>query len=220
MEGWIHYYFLPEDHCLSTVSLNVRSHTELALQEFLEMAQEKFRGYDLYLGYAKDNKEAVEFLERHGFACIEDSFNNTALLDQCPPVEGSGSVLRITRENFECFRALHDRAEEDMYWNSERIDADLDRWTILAKVQDGQAVGCVYYVRNNPEWFEIFGSDAQEGREDPLLVRDLLRQALSCAKQQGGKYRTFFCSGREVPAAEEAGFRKIGEYVCYEKHLS
>ena len=80
VEGWIHYYYLPEDDYLSTVSFNIDSHTEEALQEFLAFAQEQFKGYDLFLGYSKDNKKAVTYLTTHGFACIEEDYNNTAFL--------------------------------------------------------------------------------------------------------------------------------------------
>ena len=56
VEGWIHYYFIPEDHYLSAVTFNIQTHMKQALQEFLEFVQIRFKGYELYLGFPTDNK--------------------------------------------------------------------------------------------------------------------------------------------------------------------
>lgn len=98
VEGWIHYYWLPEDNYLSTVSFNINSHTEKALREFLEFVQEQFKGYELYLGYAKDNQKAIDFLSTHGFECIEADYNNTAFLKNYEPIKVCERVVRITKK--------------------------------------------------------------------------------------------------------------------------
>lgn len=87
VEGWIHYYWIPEDHYLSTVSFNINLAVEEALQEFLDFAKTEFCGYDLYLGYPAENKNAVDFLSAHGFECIEEDYNNTAFLENFKCVE-------------------------------------------------------------------------------------------------------------------------------------
>lgn len=219
VEGWIHYYALPEDNYLSTKSFNINSHTEIALQEFLDLVQEQFKGYDLFLGYSKDNKAAVTFLANNGFECIEEDYNNTAFLEHYEPITVDDGVVRITKENFEYFRTLHRQAEGDMYWNSERIYADIDNWIILVKICNGEAVGSVYYMANDVGWFEIFGIDMKDGAFDRELFGELLEQALNTAKELGGKYMTFFCDEREQKIACKFGFECVGEYVCYKKHF-
>ena len=219
VEGWIHYYSLPEDSYLSTVSFNIHSHTEIALQEFLSFAQEQFKGYDLFLGYSKDNKAAVSFLANNGFECIEDDYNNTAFLDHYEPVAVNDSVVRITKENYEYFRTLHCQVEGDMYWNAERIYADIDNWVILTKICNGEAVGSVYYMTDDDDWFEIFGIDMKDGAFDPELFAELLGKALNTAKELGGKVMTFFCDKQEQKIAGKLGFECVDEYVCYKKQL-
>lgn len=219
VEGWIHYYSLYDDKYLSTVSFNISSHTEQALKEFLEFAQERFKGYELLLGYSTANTKAVAFLETNGFECIEQNNNNTAHLDKYTPTATSDQVIRITRDNFEYFRKLHCTVENGMYWNSDRIYEDIDRWNILVKLQDGESVGCVYYVAIRDDWFEIFGIDMKDNAFNADVFYDVLGKALNTAKELGGKYMTFFCGNEEQNMVRKLGFECVGQYVCYKKQL-
>lgn len=219
VEGWIHYFWLPEDRYLSTVSFLVRSHTTQALKEFLEMAREKFGGYELYLGYSAENTEAFSFLSASGFELIEKSNNNTAFLREYTALPDEGEVIRITKENFECFRPLPSQAEEDMYWNSDRIYAALDRWIIFVRLRNDEPMGSVYFLNADTDWYEIFGVDMKDNSFDAETFRILLKAALNAAKEMGGKYMTFFCEDEAQAAAEEAGFKPMDRYVCYKKLL-
>ncbi len=219
VEGWIHYYWLPDDHYLSTVSFNIDIHTEQALREFLELAQKKFKGYDLFLGYSKDNKKAVDFLSANGFECIEEDFNNTAFLNKYEPIKASDDVVRISKDNFEYFRTLHSKSDEDMYWNSDRIFADIDSWIIFVRIDNGEALGNVYCTKNGDGWFEIFGIDMKDNIFDSDVFRELLGKALNTAKELGGKYMTFFCEAQEQEIVKELGFKCVGGYVCFKKRL-
>ncbi|MBQ8638882.1 MAG: hypothetical protein IJ468_06910 [Lachnospiraceae bacterium] len=220
VEGWIHYYWLPDDNYLSTVSFIICSHTEQALQEFLEFARERFKGYDLFLGYSTENRQAVHFLSAHGFECIENDYNNTAFLDRYEPIAVSDRVIRVTKENYESFRRLHDNVEGDMYWNSDRIYADLDNWIIFVMLQDGEPVGSVYYLTDDDGWFEIFGIDRKDGVFRAEIFRELLGKALNTAKELGGKYMTFFCEDEEQEIVGTLGFECVGQYVCYQLQLT
>lgn len=220
VEGWIHYYSLPDDNYLSTVSFNISSHTEQALQEFLEFAQERFKGYDLFLGYSTDNKQAIDFLSTHGFECIEENYNNTAFLNRYESITVSDSVIRITKDNFEYYRILHNKVEGDMYWNSDRIYADIDNWIIFVKLQNCEPVGSVYYITDDDGWFEIFGIDMKDDAFNAGIFRDLLGKALNTAKELGGKYMTFFCDDEGQKIVSKLGFECVGQYVCYKTQLT
>ncbi|MCM1049088.1 MAG: hypothetical protein NC433_11775 [Clostridiales bacterium] len=223
--GWIHYYSLPDDKYLSTVSFNISSHTEIALLEFLDLAKAQFKGYDLFLGYSKDNHAAVTFLAGNGFECIEENYNNTAFLENYEPITitvgdtTSDNVIRITKENYEYFHTLHRQVESDMYWNSERIYADIDNWIILAKICNGEAIGNVYCKTVGENWFEIFGMDMKDGTFDTELLGELLGKVLDTTKELGGRFVTFFCDKQEQEIVSRLGFECVGEYVCYKKQL-
>ena len=217
VEGWIHYYFIPEDHYLSAVTFNIQTHMKQALQEFLEFVQIRFKGYELYLGFPTDNKNAVDFLSNHEFECIEDDFNNTAFLEKYEPIPISDSVILITKENFNYFRTLHRTFEQDMYWNSDRIYAALDKWIIFVKLRQDEVLGSVYLIDCDDDWFEIFGIDMKDEIFDSEVFYELLGKALNTAKERNGKYMTFFCEKEQLEIVKKLGFQCIGEYVCYKK---
>lgn len=217
VEGWIHYYFIPEDHYLSAVTFNIQTHMKQALQEFLEFVQIRFKGYELYLGFPTDNKNAVDFLSNHEFECIEDDFNNTAFLEKYEPIPISDSVILITKENFNYFRTLHRTFEQDMYWNSDRIYAALDKWIIFVKLRQDEVLGSVYLIDCDDDWFEIFGIDMKDEIFDSEVFYELLGKALNTTKERNGKYMTFFCEKEQLEIVKKLGFQCIGEYVCYKK---
>lgn len=219
VEGWIHYYCIPEDNYLSTVSFNIESHTEQALQEFIEFVQEQFRGYDLFLGYSKDNKKAIEYLKTHGFECIEENYNNTIFLDRYEAIKASDNVIRVCEDNYEYFRVLHSKIEGEMYWNSERIYKDISNWVIFVYMNKEEPIGSVYYMIDDDGWYEIFGIDLKDNIFDKVVFDNLLKKALTTAKELGGKYMTFFCNGEEQKIVNDLGAYCVGEYVCYKKVL-
>lgn len=220
VEGWIHYYWMPNDRYLSTMSFLIDSHTEQAMQEFLSYVQERFSGYDVFLGYPTDNQKAIDFLASHGFECIEESNNNTAFLDHYQPIAQNNDIVRITKENFDYFRTLHDQIEGYMFWDSDRLYYKLDRWVIFVKLQDNVPLGAIYYTTYNEHHLEIFGFDGKDNRLDADVFRDLLIKVLNTAKESAGKYITFFCEDEELPIVNELGFRFISRYAGYKKQLA
>lgn len=220
IEGWIHYYYLSEDNYLSTVSFNIDNHTEQALQEFLEFAKKQFKGYELFLGFSKDNKKAVDFLSSNEFECIEEDYNNTVFLDKYEPVKVNDALVRIDKENYLYFREIHNIIEGDMYWNSDRIYADIDNWIIYVMIKNGETLGSVYYTFAADGWFDIFGIDMKDNVFDAIVFSELLKQALNNAKELNGKYMTFFCEEEGEEIAKTLGFECVGEYVCYKRVLN
>lgn len=218
-EGWIHYYCIPENKYLSAVSFNINSDAAEAMREFLDFARAGFRGYDLYLGYPAENEVAADFLSSHGFECIESSYNNTAFLEKHRIVPISDEIVPITKENYGYFRTLHAEANENMYWNCDRIYADLENWTVFVKITNGEPVGAVCYTMAGDGWFEIFGTDIKDGVNDPDLLAELVNAALNDAKVRGGRFMTWFCGEENLEAAKRSNFMCVGKYVCYMAHL-
>ena len=219
VQGFIHYYWIPEDHYLDTTGFNINRAMEQALSEFLTFVGKRFKGYDLFLGFPAENKSAVNFLAGQNFECIEDDYNNTAFLDKCNNIPESNDLIRIGKENYDSFKVLHKQIEGDIYWNSERIFADLDNWVIFVKERDGKTQGAVYYMDALDGWFEIFGIDLNNNEYHPEVFKELLNAALLHAKSRGGKVMTFFCNEEGEKAAMECGFTCIGNYRCYKTHL-
>ncbi len=220
VQGLIHCYWIPDDLYLGTCLFLINKGTEQALSEFLAFARERFRGYDLFLGFPADNHAAVSFLAGLGSECIEDDYNNTSFLDRLEHFPENESIVRIKKDNYELFQILHSQTDDDMYWNCERIYDDLDDWTVLIKEKDGRPQGAVYYTDDNDGWFEIFGIDIDQGIYDAGLFKELLQAALSDAKRRKGKVMTFFCDEEYEKAAKECGLECIGNYLCYKTRLN
>ena len=70
VRGLIHYYRLPDDRYLQTDAFCIHEATEQALSEFLSFIGERFRGYDVYLGFPAENQRAVDYLSGCGFVCV------------------------------------------------------------------------------------------------------------------------------------------------------
>ena len=82
IKGWIHYYWLADDKYISTVSFNIANHFARALDEFIKLLGDRFSGYELYLGFSKENRMAIAYMANNDFKCIDISNNNTAFLDK------------------------------------------------------------------------------------------------------------------------------------------
>lgn len=219
VEGWIHYYFIAEDNYLDTVSFNVSEHYEQALLEFEEYVKDRFKGYELFLGYSTKNIKAINYLSSHGYELIEENNNNTCYLDKYEQKNVDGTYIRIDRNNFDLFKVCHDNLEGDMYWDSDHIYDDLDNWVIFVKIENSNTLGCVYYKTANDGWYEIFGIDLKDNIFDKNNFSNLLEVALNNAKSMNGKYMTMFCDDTEEQSAISSGFTFVDKYVCYKKKI-
>ena len=219
VQGFIQYYLIPEDRYLQLSLFNINTATDVALSEFLEYIGGRYGGYDVYFGLPAENRSAAEFLAGRGFECIENDYNNTAFLDEIVPVSDETGLTRICKENYPIFETLHNQIEGDMYWNSERMLADLDDWVVFVKERDGRPAGAVYYRTARDGWFEIFGIDIDQDRHDPELFRELLGGAVSDAKNNNGKFITFFCDEEYEEITKQCGFFCVGNYLCFKTHL-
>lgn len=215
VQGMIHYFWIPEDHYLQTICFNINTAAEQALSEFMAWIRGRFQGYEVYMGFPAENLAAVTWLDGQSFECIEDDYNNTAFPDQYRAAEESNGIVRVCRENFSLFRALHEPVEGDMYWNSERILEHLDQWIILVKEDAGEPLGSVFFKEIKDGWYEIFGMDLPCGEYHPELVKELLNAALADLKRRGSRAVTFFCEKEYGETVKECGFLCIGNYRCF-----
>lgn len=218
--GWIHYYHLPDDHYLGTASFCMAEGMSEAITEFIAFARENFSGSELYLGFPKENIEAVEALNACGFKCIEESYNNALNFEQYMQQPESSDVIPITRENFQLFADIHSQYDDDMYWTSQRILNAIDGWRIFTFLREGKAAGAIYSrIFEDKTMSEIFGVDFPDGIYDSKVYRELLTAVLNDDKRRGTKHMVFFCDEESQSDALACGFHCVGEYVCFQKKL-
>ena len=97
VEGWISYYWIPEDRYLQLYEFNINRGTKQVLAELLKTIETKFAGYTAYFGFPGDNQEAIHFLSEHGFQCIEQDWNHSFFFDGYTAKEHDDCIEKIFR---------------------------------------------------------------------------------------------------------------------------
>ncbi len=213
IEGWVSYFWVPEDRYLQLDGFNINRGTEQALAELLDRIKTEFAGYTAYFGFPADNREAVAFLRTHGFKCIEQDWNHSFFFDSYTPKEYDQRVEKISCENFEKFRAVY-HADPETYWDCDRIFERIDDWIIFVYGQSGTPIATVF-LTGGEEYFEIYGTEFADGVFQEAVFRELLTASLNECKRLGAKFLTYFCGEEERHVLTELGFRCVGRYVLY-----
>ena len=217
VEGWLEYYWIPQDNYLQLYSCNVNRGTEQALAELLALLREHFPGYTLYFGFPGSNTEAIHFLQKNGFECIEEEWNNSFFLERFDQLPDDPDIVRISRSGFDDFREIY-KPDEDTYWNCDRILEQIDQWVILVYYRDDCPLGAVFF-QGKDGYYEIFGIVSADGKYQENIYRALLAAALNCCKRMGAKHVTYFCDEDIYEVVLDLGFQCVGKYVCYIKTI-
>lgn len=213
-QGWIQYTFLEEDAYLQTEIFNIAGNIRQALSEFVAYCEKHFHGYSLYLGFPSVNTEAVSFLEEAGWECIERDYNDVLFFDNYHIRPEENDIVRVNRENFRDFKKLHEPIQGEMYWNCDRLYADLENWEIYLQYEGKEPVGAIYYT-DEQVLVEIFGVDFVGDRFEKTVFRSLLVKVLNDCKKSGKKYMVFFNDDQTQETVLDMGFTCVGQYVLY-----
>lgn len=217
VEGWLQYYWIPQDHYLQLCACNINRGTKQALMELLALLKERFTGYTLYFGFPESNVDAVNFLRKDGFKCIEENWNNSFFFNGFNLLPDDANVAGIDRDNFDDFRAVY-KPDDDTYWNCDRILEQIDRWIILVYYNEGSPVGTIF-LQGSGDYYEIFGIGFANSEYQEDVYRALLAAVLNHCKRMDAKYMTYFCEEDTHEAVLDLGFRCVGKYVCYTKTI-
>lgn len=217
VEGWISYYWIPDDKYFQLTAFNINNGAEQALAELIEIIETKFIGYTAYFGFPGDNLDAIKFLVEHGFRCIEQDWNHSFFFDGYTANEYSPCVEKVTRHNFDKFRMVY-HADPETYWNADRIFEMIDDWTIFVYNQGDSPMAAVF-LHGDDNYYEIVGLEFVDGVFDEDMFRELLKASLGACKRLGAKYMTFFCGEDEKSVLNELGFQCVGQYVLYIKEF-
>ena len=114
------------------------------------------------------------------------------------------------------FRRLHNWP--DMYWNAERILADLPNWKVYLHRKNGAAVAAL--VCRAEDWPEIFSVDFDGEDFRPESYRAMMAACLNDLRAGGHRYMTYFEEDEcALPILAELGFQQVGRYLAYRKEL-
>ena len=217
VEGWISYFWGPEDKYLQLDGCNINRGTKQALTELLDLLERRFAGYTTYFGYPGENRDAIGFLQTQSFRCIEEDWNHSFFFGGYQPTSDGQSVEKISRHNFDQFQAVY-HPDSETYWNCDRIFERLDDWVVFVYNQADTPVAGVF-LTGDDGYFEIYGMEFADGvfREDMCLA--LLTASLNECKRMGARFLTYFCGEEEKRILQGLGFQCVGRYVLYTKNL-
>ncbi len=223
VEGWLYYFYLPEDRYLQLASSCVRRNMAQALEELSGYLAQRYPGCDWLVGFPAENREAEAWAKGAGFRQFDDAQNYSFFFDRYDPGPDDPSVERITEENFEKFQRVHRTIEADMFWNCQRVREKLSDWTIFVAEEDGVAGEIIakeiIASGSGGSTYEIFAMCCEDGQHHEDLYRRLLTRFLNEGKRQSAKDLTFFVGtddemNRIMP---ELGFHHVGRYLGYHK---
>lgn len=203
-----------EDYVSLRVCLT-HAHQRECLHEVLTHIVQKHAGRTLWLAFAPDNAELLTLAAENNFTLLDDSTNWTIHLTDWVIQPEDAHVLAVTRENYADFRAVW--TEDGMYWNADRIWEALDQWT-LHVCRDERSVRGAVACMDEGISAEIFGF-LYAGGYDEQVHRSLLAACLNATKSAGKRHLTYFTDRGEANWLCELGFRRVSDYVCYEKIL-
>lgn len=214
LEGWINYYFIPEDNYFCCEVFSIRNHMEFAFQEFMKYIEQHFKGYEFYFGCSIKNIGAINFLESNGFEQIEESQVCLLNFEKYACRNENQNIRQITETNYADFVELHKPSDEEMYWDCKHILEDIKNWHIYALYEENKAVAAIYFVRSGV-FLEIFGIDFKDNKYNENHFRELMIKALNEGKNLGAMHLYYFSENNEAKLLETLGYRWFDTYRCY-----
>lgn len=219
VEGWIHYYALPEDRYVSFFVFNIRNHAAVAVDEIIEYLAKNYHGCRLYFGLPTENEAVITHLMAIRFSKEEEHCVDVLHFHSHQSSASVEGIVKITRKNFAVLAGLHDAPDDDMYWNNLRLLATVQDWNICLLYEKGFPVGAIYFGYADDVVTDIFGTDYAGNRFNSEVFRKLLTHALNEGKNAGMKHLVFFAGEDEYSIAVQMGFHFVSKYVLYSRDI-
>lgn len=215
--GWIEWYAIPEENYAITVSFLVEDHAEAAVAEFTAHVEALHPGVTLDIGMDAANEQCVQALKKSGFRLLESSVNHTIFFADYQPKHPAAHVSLMTSADEADFRRLHNFS--DMYWNADRILADLTNWRVYLYRRDDRPAGALC-CRVQDDWPEVFSVAWEGDAFQPEIYCDLMAACLWDVKASGSDHMTYFEEEEQaLPILAELGFTRVGQYLGYRREL-
>jgi len=180
----------------------------------------KYKGYEAVFTY-QDTLAPVEVLTKGiGAQLLE----NSTIMELSPVkfiTHANHEITVITYENYDNFAKFHDNHDSNMYWNSQRILAEFEKWRIFAISRNGHITGYAMMQPglpgSKPKQSLIFCVTADNINE----CASLLSATASCSFELGHDSVKYFAeTDIEMEATQLIGFCKVGSFVSYKVNIN
>jgi len=172
---------------------------------------EKCPGWEIDFVY-RNCEPPAEFLESIGVKLIDSAIIMELTKENFRHRKVSADeidTVPITADNYSIFALIHDKANPEMFWTSERIAEKPDRWRIYMN-------GSSYVMMSLwGDESEIFALEVQNADEGAALLSTAVKFAFEI-----GKHKVLYFVSDDVPmllaSAQQVGFATCGTCATYQ----
>lgn len=215
------YHWKSDDKYSQTTQFLIRGDYDQIAEELIDHIRKQLPGCELYIGVPFSNKDANQYFKKNNFECIESSIDTRLYNLKGQMNEKHEQVEEITKSNFEEYAIFHDKyaIPSEMYYNSENLKKDIERFKILVFKQDGAIRASIFAkkVRNMGEIFGLFVDEQYKNNGiEGILINEMLM--LLCNEFGPLEEVVYFIdedSPDELNSALAAGFQINDKYRCY-----
>ena len=218
--GVICFEVIPENKYIQTIGIYISSNFNNVMSEIFNKLRIEYVGYEIYLGYPKENELAIDYCKNENMLLMDSSIDfrlrSIEFTGFCEP----SSIKRITETDFDEYAKYHDEQFKGFYWTSHRLIHSLEQWRIYVHQTNDSIDGCIF-IKVWGSNCEIFG--LANTSDDKALTTLLLSQSLSeVINKDDVKDIIFFVEDKDetqVNAAKKVGFLYHNSYCCFKETL-
>ncbi len=215
------YFWQCDEKYSQTTQFLIRGDYDKTAEELIAHIGRQLPGHELYIGVPFSNKDANQYFKKNNFECIESSIDTRIYNLKAQMNEKHEQVEEITISNFEEYAIFHDKyaIPSEMYYNSENLIKDIERFKILIFKKDGAIRASIFAkkVRNTGEIFGLFVDEQYKNSGiEGILINEMLMQLYN--KFGSLEEVVYFIdedSPDELNSALAAGFQINDKYRCY-----
>jgi len=215
------YFWKCDEKYAQTIQLSIRKDYDKIADEFIGYISKQLPGYELFIGVPFINKNANQYFKKKNIECIESSIDTRLYNLEAPINQKHDHVEKITKSNFEEYAIFHDKyaIPLEMYYNSENLQKDIERFRILAFKQEKAIHGSIF-AKAGKGISEIFGLFVDEEYKDKGVEGILINEMLMQLYNEFGAVEevVYFIdedSNEELNSVLAAGFQIKDHYRCY-----
>ncbi len=186
-------------------------------EKFVKYLRDNYCGYEIYMGYPKENEQAIKFAELNGAILVESSFTMKLKEEDFKVVVQCDEVIPLQSEYYNEYKIFHDKHNKGIYWNSKRLFEKIDLWQIYI-IRDNEKIIAEIFLKVVGNLAEVFGLSIEEDYRSNGYEVKLLSKAVKDILEQGKDEILYFVEEEatdEFEATLKLGFKQIDNYRCY-----
>lgn len=211
LKGLCIYFWQDKEYYAQTVQLLIEDHYSEIADRMFAYIKQQLPGYELFVPIPFSNSTANAYLTQRGYACVDAS----CVMEQDNLIrQGIGNhpaIEVIDADNYQAFSDFHDHyaIPFEMYYNSQNILKELERFLILVYKEQDKIVASIA-TKAGKDISEVFCLFIDEEHKNKGIELLLINQTLDRLYEQFGSLDKFMYfidedSEHEMKAALASG---------------